>query len=208
MLSSCEIEAHDVPFRGVVYQEEESSRGLDFVGPITPKSPARHSYILAITYYFSRWVKAIALKEAKKENVVDFIQTTINYWYSIPHRIVTDNGRQFFNSLMDKLCKKFKFKQYKSSIYNVVANGLAEEFNKTLCNLLKKIVSKSKRDWQEKIGEALWAYQTTHHTSIEVTLYSLVYGIEVVLPLEREVPSLRITMLEGFTTEDNVKLHL
>ena len=46
---------------------------------------------------------------------------------------------------MDKLCEKFKFKQYKSS-----ANGLVEAFNKTLCNLLKKIVSKSKRDWQRE----------------------------------------------------------
>ena len=65
---------------------------------------------------------------------------------------------------MDKLCEKFKFKQYKSSMYNAAANGLAEAFNKTLCNLLKKVVSKTKRDWQENIGEVLWAYRTTHRT--------------------------------------------
>ncbi|KAA0060042.1 uncharacterized protein E6C27_scaffold160G00010 [Cucumis melo var. makuwa] len=41
-----------------------------------------------------------------------------------------------------------------------------------------------------------------------VTPYSLVYGVEVVLPLEREIPSLRMAMQEGLTTEDNVKLHL
>ena len=65
---------------------------------------------------------------------------------------------------MDKLCEKFNFKQYKSSMYNVAANGLPEAFNKTLCNLLKKVVSKTKRDWQEKIGGALWTYRTTHRT--------------------------------------------
>ncbi|RVW34665.1 hypothetical protein CK203_106423 [Vitis vinifera] len=36
-------------------------------------------------------------------------------------------------------------------MYNAPANGLAETFNKTLCNLLKKIVDKSKRDWHERI---------------------------------------------------------
>lgn len=182
--------------------------GLDLVGPITPKSSAGHSYILAATDYFSRWAEAISLREAKKENVADFIRTHIIYRYGIPHRIVTDNGKQFSNSMMDKLCEKFKFKQYKSSMYNAAANGLAEAFNKTLCNLLKKIVSKSKRDWQEKIGEALWAYRTTHRTPTGVTPYSLVYGVEAVLPLEREIPSLRMAVQEGLTTEDNVKLRL
>ncbi|TYK25806.1 uncharacterized protein E5676_scaffold436G00080 [Cucumis melo var. makuwa] len=128
--------------------------------------------------------------------------------YGIPHRIVTDNGRKFANTLMDKLCEKFDFKQYKSSLYNAAENGLAEAFNKTLCSLLKKVVSKTKRDWKEKIGESLWAYRTTHRTPTGVTHYSLVYGIEAVLPLEREIPSLRMTIQEGLTTEDNAKLRL
>ncbi|KAA0041301.1 protein NYNRIN-like [Cucumis melo var. makuwa] len=120
--------------------------GLDLVGSITPKSSVGHSYILVETYYFLKWAEAIPLREAKKENVANFFCTHIIYRYGIPHRIMTDNGRQFSNNTIDKLCEKYKFKQYKSSMYNAAANGLAEAFNKTLCNLLKKIVSKSKRD--------------------------------------------------------------
>ncbi|KAL0439073.1 UNVERIFIED_CONTAM: hypothetical protein Slati_2390300 [Sesamum latifolium] len=88
------------------------------------------------------------------------------------------------------------------------ANGLAEAVNKTLCNLLKKVVSKSKRDWHEKIGKALWAYRTTHRTATQATPYSLVYGVEVVLPLESQIPSLRIAIQEGLTAEDNARLRL
>ena len=62
---------------------------------------------------------------------------------------------------MNKLCEQFGFKQHYSSMYNALANRLDEAFNKTLCNLLKKIVSRSKRDWHEKMGEALWAYRIT-----------------------------------------------
>ena len=58
---------------------------------------------------------------------------------------------------MNKICDLFEFKQRKSSMYHAAANGLAEAFNKTLCNLLKKVVSKSKRDWHERTEEALWA---------------------------------------------------
>ncbi|XP_074297354.1 uncharacterized protein LOC141628066 [Silene latifolia] len=106
------------------------------------------------TDYFSIWAEAITLREVKKENVVDFIRTQIIYRYG-----------------------------YKSSMYNASANGLAQAFNKT-CNLLKKVVEKSKRDWHERIGEALWAYRTTYKTPTQATPYALVYGVEAVLPLE------------------------
>ncbi|TYK01380.1 protein NYNRIN-like [Cucumis melo var. makuwa] len=93
-----------------------------------------------------REAEVVPLREAKKENIVNFVWTHIIYRYGIPHRIVTNNGRQFTNTLMDKLCEKFNFKQYNSSIYNTAVNGLAEAFNKTLCNLLKNVVSKTKGD--------------------------------------------------------------
>ena len=116
------------------------------VGPITPKFSAGHAYILATTYYFSKWAKVVPLKEVKKENVVNFIRSNIIYQYGVPRYIITNNGKPFYNKLMSNLCERFGFKQHNSSIYNAPANGLAEAFNKTLCNLLKKIVDKSKRD--------------------------------------------------------------
>jgi len=73
----------------------------------------------------------------------------------VPQYIITNNGKLFVNKLVTALCEKFKFAQRKFSIYNAPANGFAEAFNKTLCNLLSKVVAKSKRDWHERLGEAL-----------------------------------------------------
>ena len=181
--------------------------GLDVVGPL-PKSSGGHLYILAATDYFSKWAEAIACKDVKKEAVVSFIRTNIIYRYGVPRYIITDNGKEFCNKAMDKLCEQFGFKQHFSSMYNAPANGLAEAFNKTLGNLLKKIVSRSKKDWHEKMGEALWAYRTTFRTPTQATPYSLVYGVEAVLPLEQQIPSLRIAIQEGLTNEENVHLRL
>ncbi|KAK4409373.1 hypothetical protein Sango_0010300 [Sesamum angolense] len=129
-------------------------RCINVVGPLT-KSSGGHLYILAVTDYFSKWAKAVPLKEVKKENVADFIRTHIIYHYEVPRYIITDNRKPFCNSLIDKLCQKFGFKQRNSSMYYAAANGLAEVFNKTLCNLLKKVVVKLKHDWHERIEEAL-----------------------------------------------------
>ena len=128
--------------------------GLDAIGPL-PKSSGGHLYILAAIDYFSKWAEAVPLKEVKKETVVNFIQTHLIYWCGVPRYIITDNGKPFYNRLMTELCEKFEFKQYNSSMYNAPANGLAKVFNKTLGSLLKKVVSKTKRDWHERLGEAL-----------------------------------------------------
>ncbi|KAL0318123.1 UNVERIFIED_CONTAM: hypothetical protein Scaly_2861600 [Sesamum calycinum] len=128
--------------------------GLDVVGSITPNSSVGYVYILAATDCFSKWAEATSLKEVKKETVVNFIHVNIIFRYGVPRYIITDNGMSFYNKSMDKLCAQFVFKQHNSLMYTAI-NGLVEAFNKTLCNLLKKVVSKSKRDWHEKIGKAL-----------------------------------------------------
>ncbi|KAL0291165.1 UNVERIFIED_CONTAM: hypothetical protein Scaly_2648300 [Sesamum calycinum] len=73
-------------------------------------------------------------------------------------------------------------------MYLAAANGLIEAFNKTLCNLLKKVVAKSKRDWHERTEEALWAYRTTVRTLTQATPYALVYGVgDSVLAVRRPI---------------------
>ncbi|KAM1391653.1 hypothetical protein ACFX2I_019346 [Malus domestica] len=93
-------------------------------------------------------------------------------------------------------------------MYHAPANGLAKTFNKTLCNLLKKVIGRTKRDWHERISKALWAYRTTHRTLTQATPYSLVYGMETVLPLKSQIPLLRMAIEEGLTDEENAKLRL
>ena len=47
---------------------------------------------------------------------------------------------------MNKLYAQFGFKQHNSSMYNTPTNGLTKAFNKTLCNILKNMVNRSKKD--------------------------------------------------------------
>ncbi|XP_070022125.1 uncharacterized protein [Nicotiana sylvestris] len=51
---------------------------------------------------------------------------------------------------------------------------------------------KNHRQWHEKLSFALLLYHTTVCTSTGETPYMLVYGTEVVIPVEVETPSLRI----------------
>ena len=50
------------------------------------------------------------------------------------------------------------------------------------------------QDWSEKLPFTLWAYRTSFRTSTRATAYSLVYGMEAVLPVEIKMGSLRVAL--------------
>ena len=119
-----------------------------------------------------------------------------------------DNGLQFISYSFQRFCTKFRIQSISSTAYYPPANGLAEAFNKTIGKLLKKFVSRTKRDWDEKLGECLWAYRTTVRTPTQATPFSLVYGAEAVLPLEIQIPFLRVALASQMTEDDKHKARL
>ncbi|XP_070015504.1 uncharacterized protein [Nicotiana sylvestris] len=70
-------------------------------------------------------------------------------------------------------------------------NGAIEAANKNIKKILRKMVDNHKY-WHKKLPFTLLGYRTTVRTSTGVTTYMLVYGTEVVIPAEVEIPSLRI----------------
>ncbi|PKI56992.1 hypothetical protein CRG98_022618 [Punica granatum] len=70
-------------------------------------------------------------------------------------------------------------------------NGAVEAANKNIKKNIKKMTVNYK-DWHEMLPYALLAYRTSIRTSTGATPYSLVYGMEAILPIEVEIPSMRI----------------
>ena len=64
------------------------------------------------------------------------------------------------------------------------------------------------RDWSEKLLFALWAYRTSFHTSTGATTYSLVYGMEAVLPVEIEMRSLIVALEQQISEAEWVQSRL
>jgi hypothetical protein len=68
--------------------------------------------------------------------------------------------------------------------------------NQTLVRILCKTVHEYKKDWDSKLAITLWAYRWSYKVTTRATPFSLVYGIEAILPIEFEIPSLRIAINE------------
>jgi len=72
-------------------------------------------------------------------------------------------------------------------------NGAVEATNKNIKKIVQKLVVIYK-DWHEMLPFALHGYRTSVRTSTGATPFSLVYGMEAVLPFKVEIPSLRVLM--------------
>ena len=80
--------------------------------------------------------------------------------------------------------------------YRPKMNGAVEPANKNIMKIVQKMTM-SYKDWHEMLPFALHGYQTSVRTSTGATPFSLLYGMEVVLLFEVEVPSLRILVESG-----------
>ena len=171
-----------------------STWGIDIIGKIHPTTSNSHEFILVAIDYFTKWVKAASYKVLNSKKVAQFIQTNIICRYGVPHEIFLDNGLHFKGET-DKLLRQFNIQHHKYSPYHPQTNGAIEAANKNIGRILKKSM-KNYKDWHQQLPYALWGYRTLIRSSIGATPYSLVYGIEVVIPIEMGVRSLR-TVLES-----------
>ncbi|XP_015075537.1 uncharacterized protein K02A2.6-like [Solanum pennellii] len=167
--------------------------GMYVIGPIEPKASNGHRFFLVAIDYFTKWVEAVTFKSVTKKVVVDFIHFNIICQFGIPKVIITDNVANLNIHLMQEVCYQFKIEHRSSTPYRLKANGAVEAANKNIKKILRKMVQSS-RQWHEKLPFALLGYRTTVRTSVGATPYSLVYGIEAVIPAEIEISSLRIVV--------------
>ena len=92
---------------------------------------------------------------------------------------------------MKEMCEDFKIQHHNSMPYRPKMNGAVEAANKNIKKIDQKMTV-SYKNWHEMLSFTLHGYRTFVRTSTRATSFSLVYGMEVVLPFEVEIPSLRI----------------
>jgi hypothetical protein len=65
----------------------------------------------------------------------------------------------------------------------------------SLKTILHKIVSRRKSNWHIILYSTLWAYRTSFNTSTIFSPFHLVHGVESILPIECEIPFLRLAIV-------------
>nr|XP_012466366.1 unnamed protein product [Gossypium raimondii] len=151
--------------------------GMDVIGPISPKASNGHRFIFVVIDYFTKWVEAASYANITKSAVSKFLKKEIICRYGMPVRIISDNALNLNNSAIAEVCSQFGIRHHNSSPYRPKMNGAVEAANKNIKKIVGKM-TKTYRDWHEKLPFALFAYRMSVRTSTGATPFSLVSGME------------------------------
>jgi hypothetical protein len=124
--------------------------------------------------------------------VIDFLEDNILSRFGFPRKIVTDNVQDFKYMAMISFRQKYNIILGHSTAYYPQGNELAESSNKSLINIIKKVLDENKNYWHVHLKYALWENHIGTKKSIGISPFQMVYGTDVVLPIDLALPVMKL----------------
>jgi hypothetical protein len=174
---------------------------MNFVGLINPH--ARRSgerYIITVTEYLKIWEYETLVLDYTRDIATQFPFENVVTLFGCSRVLLGDHGTHFLNKKIPVLTEEFQ-------IHHQV-NGIVESFNKILENAFTKICNVGRDDWDLRVPTVLWAYRMTSKNLIGQTPFRLVYGKEVVMPMEFILPIFHIVVITDLSDSGTIEERL
>jgi transposase InsO family protein len=154
---------------------------------------------------FTKWVEAAPVTTQDSTAAINFIKSIV-FCFGVPHSIITDNGTNFTSKEFKSYCESMGIKLKFAYVAHPKTNGQVEKANGLICNGIKKRLlaplEKAKHAWVDELPSVLWSLQSTPNAGTQETPLFLVYGTEVVLPVEITHEAPRITAYDETTSTE------
>ena len=110
--------------------------GLDILGPF-PLAKAQKKFLIVACEYFTKWVEAEAVAAITQKSVEKFLWENIICRFSIPQRIIIDNGPQLKGDKITQFCSNLHITMNLFSVHHPQTNGQVESSNINILESLK-----------------------------------------------------------------------
>ena len=149
-----------------------------------PESTDGNKYILMIADYFTRFLIAVPVKDKTATTIAKAIVYHQVLKYGPPRRILTDNGGEFKNELLDEVCKALKTTKIYTSPFHPQTDGVVERLNQTVLNMMSVYVDADQRNWDEVLPFITFAHNAAPTVATGISPFKALYGRECPTPIE------------------------
>ena len=104
--------------------------------------------------------------------------------YGVMQRLHTDQGRNFESDVFKEITNILGIKKTRTTPYHPQSDGMVEKMNRTLKNILSKLVNERQDDWDMWLPQALLSYRSTVHNSTGFSPHLLMFERETRLPID------------------------
>jgi hypothetical protein len=151
---------------------------LDLTAQGFPVTARGHRFILVFKCSLTRYVELVPLPNKKELTIARAIVERIYCRHGAPGTIITDRGTEFTNELFKQISILLSINRISTTGGNPRSNGLAENHNIVLKDMLAAYANQHQDDWDLALPHVAYAYNTTVCVSTGYTPFFMVYGRE------------------------------
>jgi len=179
---------------------------MDFVLGL-PRTKRGRDSIFVVVDRFSKMAHFIPChKSDDASHVADLFFREIVRLHGMPRTIVSDRDSKFLSYFWKTLWCKLGTKLLFSTTCHPQTDGQTEVVNRTLSTLLRAIIKKNIKSWEECLPHVEFAYNRSVHSATQFSPFEIVYGFNPLTPLDLSpLPEHEHTNLDGQKRADFVK---
>lgn len=156
---------------------------MGIVGP-TPATRSGNKYMLVCVDYLTRWPEVVPMPDQTSPVVAKaWIQKVLSR-HCIPEKVLTDQGSNFSSELMEGVYHHLGITRISTTAYHPQTNGLVERFNRTLKDMLAKLMEERADDWDEVLDWAVANYRSVPSSATGETPLFAMTGRDAYLPID------------------------
>ena len=161
----------------------------DFKGPLPPSDKSTlyqctNRFVLVIIDHASRYVQAYPTPTMEAKVVAEIM---ISHWiprFGIPRVIISDRAKTFAGSVLRTIYNAMHIEVNLTAAYNPSCNGLVEQVNRNISNLMRVLMDEGINNWPNKLNMLFSAYNATPHSTTGYSPNYIIFARELIEPLD------------------------
>ena len=157
---------------------------MDFVLGLSSTKKGRDSIFVVVDRFSKIAHFILCHKTDDATNIVDLFFKEIVRLHDVPQSIVSNKDVKFFNYFWKVLWGKLGTKLLFSTTCHPQIDGQTEVVNRTLTQLLRTVVHKNLKTWDDCLPFIEFAYNRAMHTATSYSPFEIVYDFNPLTPLD------------------------